>query len=323
MSWNIAGAKAIVTDRFKVVTSCNYSIIVLQETCLVDPIELGGYSLHHIKAEKSNKLGRPSGGLATYISTALHATTEQLAFSTTDLQAIKINFSNSHHVPLIIFNVYAHPRKHRKALLFEQLHQKVEETRCVNPTWDILVTGDFNTNLIYTPEPDDQLAAENAIWSVLPQFPSAQTKLDTRGKQLPIPSKTKWRPGPDRLNEAEAGTPEAAALVGTPWRAWRWAWCRAPDVDEWERRSVSWRKGAGRAGALLRSRLKRRHNCGDQYRERRRHTQPLWSGALVRLAEGLEPGSGRVRECRTLLGEGAGRTGMPLRSRLNTREELC
>ncbi|KAJ1082079.1 hypothetical protein NDU88_002249 [Pleurodeles waltl] len=185
MSWNIAGAKAIVTDGFKVMTSCNYSIIVLQETWLVDPIELGGYSVHNIKAVKSNKSGRPSGGLATYISTALHATIEQLAFSTTDLQAIKINFSISHHVPLIIFNVYAHPRKYRKALLFEQLLQKVEEIRCVNPTWDILVTGDFNTNLIYTPEPDDQLAAKkNAIWSVLPQLPSAETRLDIRGKQL-------------------------------------------------------------------------------------------------------------------------------------------
>ncbi|KAJ1202837.1 hypothetical protein NDU88_006632 [Pleurodeles waltl] len=184
MSWNIEGAKAIVTDGFKVMTSCNYSIIVLQETWLVDPIELGGYSLHHIKAEKSNNSGRPSGSLATYISMALHATTEQLAFSTTDLQAIKNNFSNSHHVPLIILNVYAHPRKHRKAHLFEQLLQKVEEIRCVNPTRDILVIGNFNTNLIYTPEPDDQLAAENAIWSVLPQFPSAQTRLDTRGKQL-------------------------------------------------------------------------------------------------------------------------------------------
>ncbi|KAJ1110193.1 hypothetical protein NDU88_007548 [Pleurodeles waltl] len=101
-----------------------------------------------------------------------------------DVQAIKINFSNSHHVPLIIFNVYAHPRKYRKALLFEQLLQKVEEKRCVNPTWDVLVTSDFNTNLIYTREPDDQLAAENAIWSVLPQFPLAQTRLDIRGKQL-------------------------------------------------------------------------------------------------------------------------------------------
>ncbi|KAJ1125262.1 hypothetical protein NDU88_003695 [Pleurodeles waltl] len=60
----------------------------------------------------------------------------------------------------VCFNVYAHPRKHQKALLFEQLLQKVEEIRCVNPTWDILVTGDFNTNLTYTPEPDDQLAAE-------------------------------------------------------------------------------------------------------------------------------------------------------------------
>ncbi|KAJ1109937.1 hypothetical protein NDU88_007294 [Pleurodeles waltl] len=147
-------------------------------------MKLGGYSLHHIKAVKSNKSGRPSGGLATYISTALHATTEQLVFSTTDLQAIKINFSNSHHVPLIILNVYAHPQKYRKAPLFEQLLQKVEEMRCVNPTCDILVTGDFNTNLIYTPEPDDQLAAENAIWSVLLQFPSAQTRLDIRGKQL-------------------------------------------------------------------------------------------------------------------------------------------
>ncbi|KAJ1207286.1 hypothetical protein NDU88_002677 [Pleurodeles waltl] len=184
MSWNIAGAKAIITDKFTAMTSCNYSIIVLQETWLVDPIELGGYSLHHIRADKSNKSGRPSGSLATYISTALHSTTEQLAFSTTDLQAIKINFSNNQHVPLIIFNVYAHPRKHRKVLFFEKLLHKVEEIICANPTWDILVTGDFNASLIHTPEPDEQLAAENAIWSVLPQFRSAQKRLDTRGKQL-------------------------------------------------------------------------------------------------------------------------------------------
>ncbi|KAJ1093591.1 hypothetical protein NDU88_006691 [Pleurodeles waltl] len=184
MSWNIAGAKAIITEGFTVMSSCNYSIIVLQETWLVDPIELGGYSLHHIGAEKSNKSGRASGGLATYISTALQVTTEQLAFSSTDLQAIKINFSFNRHAPLIIFNVYAHPRKHRKVLLFEKLLQKVEEIRCANPTWDILVTGDFNSSLIYTPELDEQLAAENAIWSVLPQLPSIQTKLDIRGKQL-------------------------------------------------------------------------------------------------------------------------------------------
>ncbi|KAJ1164747.1 hypothetical protein NDU88_005181 [Pleurodeles waltl] len=184
MSWNIAGAKAIITEGFTVMSSCNYSIIVLQETWLVDPIELGGYSLHHIGAEKSNKSGRASGGLATYISTALQVTTEQLAFSSTDLQAIKINFSFNRQAPLIIFNVYAHPRKHRKVLLFETLLQKVEEIRCANLAWDILVTGDFNSNLIFTPEPDEQLAAENAIWSVLPQLPSLQMKLDIRGKQL-------------------------------------------------------------------------------------------------------------------------------------------
>ncbi|KAJ1199273.1 hypothetical protein NDU88_003111 [Pleurodeles waltl] len=184
MSWNIAGAKAIITEGFTVMSSCNYSIIVLQETWLVDPIELGGYSLHHIGAEKSNKSGRASGGLATYISTALQVTTEQLAFSSIDLQAIKINFSFNRHAPLIIFNVYAHLRKHRKVLLFEKLPQKVEEIRCANPAWDILVTGDFNSNLIYTPEPDEQLAAENAIRSVLPQLPSIQMKLDIRGKQL-------------------------------------------------------------------------------------------------------------------------------------------
>ncbi|KAJ1185237.1 hypothetical protein NDU88_002031 [Pleurodeles waltl] len=184
MSWNIAGAKAIITEGFTVMSSCNYSIIVLQETWLVDPIEQGGYSRHHIGAEKLNKSGRASGGLATYISTALQVTTEQLAFSSTDLQAIKINFSFNRHAPLIIFNVYAHRRKHRKILLFKKLLQKVEEIRCANPTWDILVTGDFNSNLIYTPEPEEQLAAENAIWSVLPQSPSIQTKLDIRGKQL-------------------------------------------------------------------------------------------------------------------------------------------
>ncbi|KAJ1116697.1 hypothetical protein NDU88_004903 [Pleurodeles waltl] len=184
MSWNIAGAKAIITEGFTVMSSCNYSIIVLQETWLVDPIELGGYSLHHIGAKKSNKSGRASGGLATYISMALQVTTEQLAFSLTDLQAINIFFSFNRHTPLIIFNVYAHPRKHRKVLLFEKLLQKVEEIRCANPTWDILVTGEFNSNLIYTPEPGEQLAAENAIWSVLPQLPSIQTKLDIRGKQL-------------------------------------------------------------------------------------------------------------------------------------------
>ncbi|KAJ1193595.1 hypothetical protein NDU88_002891 [Pleurodeles waltl] len=183
MSWNIAGAKAIITEGFTVMSSCNYSIIVLQETWLVDPIELAG-SLHHIGAEKSNKSDRASGGLATYISTALQVTTEQLAFSSTDLQAIKINFSFNRQAPLIIFNVYAHPRKHRKVLLFETLLQKVEEIRCANPAWDILVTGDFNSNLIFTPEPDEQLAAENAIWSVLPQLPSIQMKLDIRGKQL-------------------------------------------------------------------------------------------------------------------------------------------
>ncbi|KAJ1104927.1 hypothetical protein NDU88_002335 [Pleurodeles waltl] len=145
MSWNIAGAKAIITEGFTVMSSCNYSIIVLQETWLADPIELGGYSLHHIGAEKSNKSGRASGGLATYISTALQVTTEQLAFSSMGLQAIKIYFSFNRHAPLIIFNVYAHPRKHRKVLLFEKLLQKVEDIRCTNPAWDILVTGDFNS----------------------------------------------------------------------------------------------------------------------------------------------------------------------------------
>ncbi|KAJ1124401.1 hypothetical protein NDU88_002862 [Pleurodeles waltl] len=109
---------------------------------------------------------------------------EQLAFSKTDLQAIKINFSNNRHAPLVIFHVYAHPRKIRKVLLFDELLNKVEEIRCANPAWDILVTGDFNANLMHTPEPDEQLAAENAIWSVPLQILPAQKRLDTRGKQL-------------------------------------------------------------------------------------------------------------------------------------------
>ncbi|KAJ1194435.1 hypothetical protein NDU88_003724 [Pleurodeles waltl] len=165
-------------------TSCNYSIILLQETWLEDPIELGGYSLHHISAKKSKKSGRPSGGLATYISTALLVSTEQLAFSKTNLQAIKITFSNNQHAPLVIFNVYAHPRKNRKVLLFDELLNKVEEIRSANPAWDILVTGDFNANLIHNPEPDEQLAAENTIWSVPLQISPAQKRLDARGKQL-------------------------------------------------------------------------------------------------------------------------------------------
>ncbi|KAJ1159999.1 hypothetical protein NDU88_000501 [Pleurodeles waltl] len=109
---------------------------------------------------------------------------EQLAFSKTDLQAIKITFSNNQHSLLVIFNVYAHPWKNRKVLLFDELLNKVEEIRCANPAWDILVTGDFNANLIHTPEPDEQLAAENAIWSVPLQKSPAQKRLDTRGKQL-------------------------------------------------------------------------------------------------------------------------------------------
>ncbi|KAJ1211495.1 hypothetical protein NDU88_006855 [Pleurodeles waltl] len=165
-------------------TSCNYSIILLEETWLEDPIELGGYSLHHISAKKSKKSGRPSGGLATYISTALLVSTEQLAFSKTDLQAIKITFSNNQHTPLVIFNVYTHPRKNRKVLLYDELLNMVEEIQCANPAWDILVTGDFNANLMHTPEPDEQLAAENAIWSVPLQTLPAQKGLDTRGKQL-------------------------------------------------------------------------------------------------------------------------------------------
>ncbi|KAJ1115727.1 hypothetical protein NDU88_003949 [Pleurodeles waltl] len=165
-------------------TSCNYSIILLQETWLKDPIELGGYSLQHISVKKSKKLGRPSGGLATYISTALLVSTEQLAFSKTDLQAIKITFNNNQHAPLVIFNAYAHQRKNWKVLLYDELLNRVEEKGCANPAWDILVTGDFNANLMHTPEPDEQLAAENAIRSVPLQTLPAQKGLDTRGKQL-------------------------------------------------------------------------------------------------------------------------------------------
>ncbi|KAJ1198748.1 hypothetical protein NDU88_002587 [Pleurodeles waltl] len=107
---------------------------------------------------------------------------QQLAFSKTDLQAIKITFSNNQHAPLVIFNGYAHPRKNRKVLLFDELLNKVEEIRCANPALDILVTGDFNANLMHTPELDEQLAAENAIWSVPLQILPAQKRLETRGK---------------------------------------------------------------------------------------------------------------------------------------------
>ncbi|KAJ1201703.1 hypothetical protein NDU88_005509 [Pleurodeles waltl] len=115
---------------------------------------------------------------------ALYATTEQLAFSKSDLKAIKIKFSNNRHATLVIFNVYSHPQKHRKTLLFEKLLNKVEEIRCAHPTLNILVTGDFNANIIHIPESDAQLAAKSAIWSVLPQLPPLQKRLDAMGKQL-------------------------------------------------------------------------------------------------------------------------------------------
>ncbi|KAJ1113781.1 hypothetical protein NDU88_002023 [Pleurodeles waltl] len=75
----------------------------------------------------------------------------------------------------------ARPGKHQKTLLFDKLLNKAEEIRCAHPTWDILVMGDFNAYLIYTPEPDEQLAAENAIWSVLPQLPPIRKRLDAMG----------------------------------------------------------------------------------------------------------------------------------------------
>ncbi|KAJ1175286.1 hypothetical protein NDU88_000574 [Pleurodeles waltl] len=117
-----------------------------------------------------------------YVYTVLHATTEQLGFSKNDLQAVKLIFRDNQQTPHVIFNVYAHPQKHLKTLLFEKLLNKAEEIRCAQPTLDILVTGDFNAHLIHTPEPDEQLAAENAPWSVLPQLPSIWKRSDAMGK---------------------------------------------------------------------------------------------------------------------------------------------
>ncbi|KAJ1215546.1 hypothetical protein NDU88_003154 [Pleurodeles waltl] len=37
-----------------------------------------------------------------------------------------------------------------------------------DPTCDIIVTGDFNANLIYTPDEDETLLAANVVWNVSP-----------------------------------------------------------------------------------------------------------------------------------------------------------
>ena len=43
---------------------------------------------------------------------------------------------------------------------------KVQKT--LNPCWDIIVTGDFNSNLLYSPAEDEIMSSENELWTIPP-----------------------------------------------------------------------------------------------------------------------------------------------------------
>lgn len=166
-------------------TWASYDIIVLQETWLTELIQLPGFTVHQVDAVKTSNYGRAKGGLSVYISNNFNSESEEMSTTSNNIQIIKLKFASGHWV--ILFNIYAHPNAQEKLKTFKKLIQEIQEIielRYNTPTWDIVITGDFNTHLIFTPEEDDQLTVENELWSIKHQTAHQWRKPNKVGKEL-------------------------------------------------------------------------------------------------------------------------------------------
>mgnify|MGYP002804435076 CR=1 FL=1 len=170
LSWNIAGAKTLLEHELSLEGWDAHDIILLQETWALTPLPIQGYVLHHKEATKSERSRRPTGGLAVYVAVRLAISSTQVPTTESCLQIIKLELNEggkSHF--LLIFNVYAHPSKNVKEKVLTELIERITEARSSDPRAGLIISGDFNLNLLYTPEDDEILAMENEYWAIPPQ----------------------------------------------------------------------------------------------------------------------------------------------------------
>lgn len=83
-----------------------FDIILLQKTWHSHPILFNGYSCHSLFATPSVRGGRPSGGLASFISTELEHSLKALPNCNSLATAVLLKFKRD---ALVVVNVYLPP----------------------------------------------------------------------------------------------------------------------------------------------------------------------------------------------------------------------
>ena len=146
LSWYIAGWQAKKNNQQFITFLKQYDIIFLQETWHNDPILLNGYCCHSLPTTPSLRGGRPSGGLASLVSTELEHSLRVLPSCNSLATAVLVNLRKE---ALLLVNVYLPPCKKKSVVKanWEELEAFLEPLEFSYPSTPIIIGGDFNAHM--------------------------------------------------------------------------------------------------------------------------------------------------------------------------------
>jgi hypothetical protein len=140
ISWNAGGFYARIKDAGLKSDLSKHEVILVQETQSTRPISLPTHDVWSIPAQPGDNGGRPSGGLAIFVSKSLPYSWVQVATDNANYQVCLLRFENEE---CLVANVYIRPKC---ADAFDSILSPLLDV-LARYTCPCFVGGDFNARI--------------------------------------------------------------------------------------------------------------------------------------------------------------------------------